>query len=93
MQLLTIKYNKEINSEIEQIYFELENAHDESFSHWCDKLIDIIYDNIIEFNPNLNKQSKEVNNYTVEIESLEENLKQIKEYSAQIKEMTSWKTK
>ena len=88
---LTKRYNDELLAAVDNIYSGVKYKHDNAFCEWSKNLLDLIRDNIIEFNPTLNQLAKTIAENEQHIRLLQSRQKQINEYAQQIADKMSWK--
>ena len=89
---LAKRFNEELFSVVDSIYSGIKYNHDNSFRKWAKNLVDMICENIVEFNPKLNQLAKTIAEDEQHIRLLESRKKQINEYAQQIADKMSWKT-
>ena len=88
---LTEKYNKDFKEKIGSAMGEIKKKHGSSFDGWCERLINKIRTNIVDYSPKLSEQAKEIEKETQKIEQLEETETTLHHYSEQIEALMDWK--
>lgn len=85
-------YNTNISTGANTRYLSIEQSHKESAFNWIQSLLDEIYENIVEYSPELSKQAKQIRIMTEHIEELEERQTKLKQYTLKLKGMMDWKS-
>lgn len=86
-------YNSNITRGAQARYQKIEESHRESAFSWIQSLLDEIYENIVEYSPELSKQAKQIRIMTDHIEDLKARQAKLKQYTEQLEQMMDWKTK
>ena len=86
-------YNSNITRGALARYQKIEESHRESAFSWIQSLLDEIYENIVEYSPELSKQAKQIRIMTDHIEDLKARQAKLKQYTEQLEQMMDWKTK
>lgn len=87
---LTKKYNAEMINTIDCIYGKISDSHQQSLKAWKENLIDLIRENIVEYNPTLRDQNQVIKDTTSKIEELERKQNQLNQYTENIRKMMDW---
>lgn len=85
-------YNTSMTDNVKQCYQSISESHKESAHNWIQNLLDEIYNNIVEYSPELFQQAKLIEFMTKEINALTETRARLKEYSDELCFMMEWKT-
>ncbi|WP_019680658.1 dynamin family protein [Ruminococcus flavefaciens] len=88
---LTKTYNTSIMQGAKARYDSIEVSHRESAFSWIQDLLNEIYENIVEYSPELSKQAKQIKVMTDQIEELENNQAELHQYTEQLRQMMEWK--
>ena len=91
IEKLAKTYNTNITRGAEARYSSIEASHRESAFTWIQSLLDEIYENIVEYSPELSKQAKRIRIMTEQIEELEGRQTRLKQYTEQLQRMMDWK--
>lgn len=92
IEKLAKTYNSNIKLNAENCYNVISESHRESAHDWMKNLFDEIYENIVEYSPELSKQARQIQNMTKQIEALKGRQARLKEYTEQLCSMMDWKT-
>ena len=85
-------YNSNIKINAENCYAIISESHRDSAHDWMQNLFNEIYENIVEYSPELSKQARQIQNMTKQIEALKARQVRLKEYTDQLSSMMDWKT-
>lgn len=88
---LARQYNKYMKSEVQAVADNLKASENKSFISWCNDLVNLIRDNIVELNPDLYTHSRSIAEETERIGELEVRIQMLEDYSSQIRSMMAWK--
>ena len=83
-------YVKEFKKAIDSIFDALNENHGKSFENWNTDLLSKIQENITDFNPELRKYRRIIDEKTELIKDLENRRIQLRQYTRQIEEMMEW---
>lgn len=89
---LTSTYNKNYSNNLFNIYEEIKNRHGKSFENWCEELVGVIRQNIVDYSPILSEQDKAIREKTKLIAELTEAVDTLETYEKEIRELMSWTT-
>lgn len=84
-------YNENIKYNAEKCYFAISQGHIDSAHAWIDSLLDEIFENIVDYNPELSKQARQIQKMTKQIEMYKERQQRLREYTEQLGAMMDWK--
>ena len=84
-------YNENIKINAENFYSTISDRHKECAHNWIEQLLDEIYENIVEYSPELSKQARQIQSMTKQIEALKERQARLQEYTEQLSDMMDWK--
>ena len=84
-------YNENIKYNAEKCYFAISQSHTDSAHAWIDSLLDEIFENIVDYNPELSKQARQIQKMTKQIEMYKERQQRLREYTEQLGAMMDWK--
>lgn len=87
---LTKKYNSELAYMMRVVYEKIHDSHIQSLGIWKEKLIQLIRENIVKYNPTLCEQSRILSDATAKIEELEKRQSQLNQYTENIWKMMDW---
>ena len=85
-------YNTNIMRGATARYESIENSHRESAFAWIQSLLDEIYENIVEYSPELSKQAKQIRIMTEHIEELEGRQEKLRQYTEMLRRMMDWRS-
>lgn len=91
IEKLSRTYNINIIQGVQTRYKSVEESHKDSADIWIQNLTDEIYANIVEFNPDLSKQAKNIRYITTNIKEIEERKEKLDMYTRQLRAMMDWK--
>ena len=83
-------YVKEFKKAIDSIFDALNENHGKSFENWNTDLLSKIQENITDFNPELRKYRRIIDEKTELIKDLENRRIQLRQHTRQIEEMMEW---
>lgn len=92
LEKLARAYNTNIVQNAENAYNIIEASHRESAHDWIRDLLNDIFENLVEYSPELSKQARQIQNMTKQIEGLKKRQAKLKEYTEQLCSMMDWKT-
>lgn len=92
IEKLARTYNTNITRGAQARYQKIEESHRESAFTWIQSLLDEIYENIVDYSPELSKQAKQIRIMTDHIEDLKSRQVKLKHYTEQLEQMMDWKT-
>ncbi|WP_373760318.1 hypothetical protein [Streptococcus ferus] len=92
LKKLTNKYNQSLNEEIEILVSQIQNYHLDNYKDWASNLLQVIKQNIVDFNPDLQKTNRLILNKNHQIEDYELKLSQLEVYSEEIASLLAWKS-
>lgn len=84
-------YNAHISKGANERYSAIEENHKSLALSWIQNLLDEIYENIVEYSPELSKQAKQIRIMTEHIEELEQRQNRLKQYTLELEQMMDWK--
>lgn len=84
-------YNENIKHNAESCYFAISNSHTESAHNWIENLLNDIFENIVDYNPELSKQARQIQKMTKQIEVYKERQRRLREYTEKLGAMMDWK--
>lgn len=84
-------YNNNIKQNAENCYFAISKSHTESAHTWIQNLLNDIFENIVDYNPELSKQARQIQKMTKQIEMYKERQQRLREYTEQLGAMMDWK--
>lgn len=90
---LTKTYNSNYTDGVKERHLLIKQSHQKSASDWIQNLLDEIYENIVEYSPELSKQAEHIREMTKEIEKYEANQEKLQDYTEQLIMMMDWKMK
>ena len=91
LKKLTNKYNQSLNEETEILVSQIKDYHLNNYKDWADNLLQVIKQNIVDFNPDLKKTNDLIVNKNLQIDDYELKLNQLKIYSQEIVNLLAWK--
>ncbi|MCB4941937.1 dynamin family protein [Streptococcus mutans] len=91
LKKLTNKYNQSLNEETEILVSQIKDYHLNNYKDWADNLLQVIKQNIVDFNPDLKKTNDLIVNKNLQIDDYELRLNQLKIYSQEIVNLLAWK--
>ncbi len=83
-------FNEKMEEEIDYFADLISESYFKTFKHWQDRLVDVVEQNITEYNPQLQELSKEIIEDEKRIEELKGYRTEINSSHETIKEMVSW---
>ena len=87
---LTEHYNARFDSKIGLATGMIREKHGKSFDGWCERLVNKITDNIVNYSPKLSEQQKKIDEETQKIEQLENTKDTLEKYSRQVRKLMDW---
>ena len=86
------RYNEEIKKNIDKIASMVSLKHRNSFTIWMNNLIQKLRTNIVEYSPELKKQSDSIKATEDTINDLAGKKAQLDRFNAEVNEKIGWKT-
>lgn len=90
LKRLKKEFKKRLDGFIDSEYNSYKSKHMLEFEKWSSTLMQLLKDNIVEYNPDLTRQNKLIQTQENEIIRLQERRQLIEQYNAQIVELMSW---
>lgn len=87
---LVFTYNINIERGANARYKSIEESHRDSAFSWIQSLLDEIYENIVEYSPELSKQAKRIRIMTENIVDLVKRKVRLNQYTDELKQMMDW---
>ena len=87
---LVFTYNINIERGANARYKSIEESHRDSAFSWIQSLLDEIYENIVEYSPELSKQAKRIRIMTEDIVDLVKRKVRLNQYTDELKQMMDW---
>ena len=84
-------YNENIKINAENFYAAIADRHTECAHTWIENLLNEIYENIVDYSPELSKQARQIQSMTKQIEALKERQAKLQAYTEQLSDMMDWK--
>lgn len=84
-------YSKNFKEDVIAGYQDIGARHRNSGHRWIQSLLDDIYENIVEYSPELSRQAKQIKTMTRQIEELIVRQGRLKEYTNELVAMMNWK--
>lgn len=91
IEKLQFSFNESIEEKSKDFANRIKEDHIKNIFVWMASLVDIVKKNIVEYNPSLANQLKDLKDDEKYIESLENRIVKIKEYNQEIERMIGWK--
>ena len=83
-------FNENINEGVDKLYQSISNSHKNSFIIWIFKLVDLLKENIIKFNPVLLAKAEEINGEEEKLNALEKDKEKLINYLNELNKLIDW---
>ena len=87
---LVSKYNDKTAEIVDNIRQQVCETHEYYLMMWVDTLLDRITANVVDYNPSLNEQAKNIQDITAKLQELEKRQMDIATYTSDIRSMMEW---
>lgn len=92
LEKISRKYNAEFGDSLAELSARIQENFEQSVTNWRERLVSLILNNIVEYNPTLHDQACVISETIQKIKELEERQIKLSRYTEDIRKMMEWKT-